>query len=486
MSAITSAAFSRPARIGAVLAVAAATLVAVAPPSSAAASAVTLSASSGPSGGTNTITLTGTGAVWSAGSVVEFAYSTTATAPVATTCAATYQTPAAVVGASAAATTGIVAVASPKILSSSKMAVTIPAGLAIPGGSSAASLNFTVCVYAGATAQSALKAYGKTKYAIAAAPTVSAVSPAGAPALGGGTVTVTGTNFINGATTATLGGAPLTNITVVDATTFTGTVPARTAGSTSLSVTTTGGTVNKPSFFTYSDGLVVTPATGPSNSAAPIDLDILGVGFTEKSFTTTTGTKSNDGNAHVYLVPGAYNPALLDDDADATTPSVKTVGQVAECTNVLVISDTELICSLDTATSLNAANANTFLRTVTDAVTTNTDETVTSAIGGFAQDDVGKLVVGTGIAPGSVIDSVTDSNTIELDQAATAGGTVSVTVGADSATNAADIADGTYTVTIVSDGRPGATKTVGQPRTNAAYTPPSIISSGSTFTVAPY
>jgi hypothetical protein len=490
MSAIKSAAFSRPARIGAVLAVAGAALVAVAPPSLAVASSSTLSAYSGPAGGGNSITITSPTAVFGTGNTVVFQYSATTTAPLATTCGATYATvPVAnIAGATAAATTGAVAVASPKVLSSTKLAVTIPSGattaggLNIPSGSTAASLNFTVCVYSG-TGSATLLSYGKLKYAIAAAPTVSSVSPTGSAALGGGTITVNGGNFINGATTATLGGLPLTGISWVSASSFTATVPAHAAGPVTLSVTTTGGTVNKANYFTYSDGLIISPVTTATNTAAT-DLDIQGVGFTDKNFTTTTGSKSNDGNAHVYLVQGAYDPTLLDDDSDDATPSVKTNGELAECTNVLVISDTELICTVDTGNSLNAVGANAFQRVVTDGLTA-TDTSLVSATAKFDQDDVGKLVSGTGIAGGTHIESVTNATTVVLDAATTATGTASVTIGADNATNAADIANGTYTVTVVSDGRPGATATAAQTRTNANYAQ-SIISSGSTFTVAPY
>lgn len=479
MSAIKSAAFSRPARIGAVLAVAGAALVAVAPSSFAVASAVTASANSGPSGGGNTITLTATTAAFTAGSAVEFQFSTSSAAPTATTCSANYGTPTAVT-----TTAGIVTV-TPKVLSSTKIAVTVPSGVAIPSGGPAA-MNFAVCVYPGTTGTSALSAYSKAKYAIAAAPTIAGsswISPVGSPALGGGTVTVTGGNFISGATSATLGGTALTGLTVLSASTFTATVPPHAAGAVSLSVTTTGGTVTKANAFTYSDGLIISPSTASTSTST--DLDILGVGFTDKTFTTTTGTKQNDGNAHVYLVRGAYDPTLVDDDTDATTPSVKTNGQVTECTNVLVISDTELICTLDTAKSVTAPNANAFQRIVADGVTA-TDTSLVSATAKFDQDDVGKVVAGTGITSGTKIATVTDAQNVVLDTATTATATgVSVTIGADNAVASTPIADGTFTVTVVADGRPGATKTTGQTRTNANYSQ-SIISSGSTFTVSPY
>ncbi len=101
-----------------------------------------------------------------------------------------------------------------------------------------------------------------------------------------------------------------------------------------------------------------------------------------------------DGNAHVYVVSGAYDGSN----------SPKDNGEVGECVNVLVISDTELVC------------------------TVNTDES--------------------------------------FDQSG------------DSA-----IDDGTYTITIVSNG--GVDVQAGGANEDANYTQ-SVISSGSTFTVADY
>ena len=312
-------------------------------PASAAAVAGTLSASSGPSAGGNTLTMTTASAKFFTGLAIEFQYKATAT----TTCSAAYSSAVAVTS-----TAGIVVVSSPKILSSTKVAFTVPATVALQG--SATSANWLVCVYPGTNTTTSLLS-ASAGYTIAAKPTLAnsgAISPASGPALGGGTVTITGTNFITGMT-AKIGSAALTGLTVVSSTTATAVVPPQAAGSAmSLTVTTTGGTATKASAYTYTNGIIVTPNTTPTATAAT-DLDILGVGFSSLDFAgavsggsfKTDGTAPSDAGAHVYIVAGAYDPT--------DNSSAKTVAEAGECVNVLVVSDTELICTLNTADKYN-------------------------------------------------------------------------------------------------------------------------------------
>ena len=81
------------------------------------------------------------------------------------------------------------------------------------------------------------------------------------------------------------------------------------------------------------------------------DLDVVGNGFASLLWTTTTqanGAAANAANAHVYLVDGTYDPGEGGD-------SVKDTAQIDECTGVLVVSDTEVVCQLDLRNSINAA-----------------------------------------------------------------------------------------------------------------------------------
>jgi hypothetical protein len=383
----SSTRFSRRTAIGAAATIGLAALATglAVTPAMAASVPLTLSATSGPSGGTNTLTGTTTTAKFYSGAVVQFQYKATST----TACSAAYSTPVTV-----SSTAGIVN-ATPKILSSMKIAVTVPSTVALQG--SATSANWLVCVFPGNNTTTSLLA-ANAAYTIAARPTIAssgAISPASGPALGGGSVTVTGTNFITGLT-AKIGSQALTNVSVVSGTTFTATVPAQAAATgLTLSVTTTGGTATKTSAYSYTNGIVISPNTTPTSTVST-DIDVQGVGFSGMDFSTTDGSTPNNNNAHVYLVAGDYDPT---DNSGA-----KTVTEDGECVNVLVVSDTELICTLNTTHAYNQSS--------------------------------------------------------------------------DSA-----IADGVYTLTVVDDG--GVDVQSGGANVNANYSQ-SIISSGSTFTVAPY
>src|SRR5207247_5426372 len=71
------------------------------------------------------------------------------------------------------------------------------------------------------------------------APTVSSVAPTSGPTTGGTAVTITGANFVAGATVS-LGGSATTGISVVNSTTITATTPAHAAGAGNVTVTKTG------------------------------------------------------------------------------------------------------------------------------------------------------------------------------------------------------------------------------------------------------
>jgi len=81
-------------------------------------------------------------------------------------------------------------------------------------------------------------------------PTVTGVRPTSGPLAGGTNVTLTGTDFVAGAT-ATVGGAALTNVVVVSGTSITGTTPAGTTGAKDVVVTTSGGSGTCTGCFTY-------------------------------------------------------------------------------------------------------------------------------------------------------------------------------------------------------------------------------------------
>jgi hypothetical protein len=421
MSKTKSSFRSRTLRAG--IATAGATAVAIAAtttPAFAAATALTLSATTGPaSATTNTITITASASTaWLLGvSAPVTTYSLPACPTTYTSTASTAVTPSSssvgnVLQANATDTTKI---------SNYKATMSLPT---LPLSSvSATTTKYNVCVYASSTASDPL--IGTATYSVAGAAALASsgtVTPSSGPALGGSTITIAGTGFptTSSSISATLGGTPLTNITAVSSTSFTATTPYHASGAVALAVTTPAGTVTKQSAYTYSNGIVISPNTGNSvtaTSSAPLYVDVNGSNFLAMTFPTYTssvlpviGSGALD-KAQVFLMSGAYKAG-----ATGMSPATTyTNGPTGRCGSVVVISDSELICSIDLKT--------------------------------------GALTAGTGVAASSAVP------------------------------------DGTYTLTVVSNGASGTAAT-NDPLAASATVPVGItvsdISSGATFTVAPY
>ncbi len=100
----------------------------------------------------------------------------------------------------------------------------------------------------------------------APAPTVGAVSPTSGPTAGGGTVTITGTNF-SGASAVSFGANAATVYTVNSSTSITATAPAGSAGAVDVTVTTPGGTsaTSTADQFTYNAGPPPAPTVSSLN-----------------------------------------------------------------------------------------------------------------------------------------------------------------------------------------------------------------------------
>jgi IPT/TIG domain len=395
---------------------AAAVAVAAAATPAFAAAAITLSATSGPSAGGNTLTGTST-TNFLTGYTAPVAYFTQAACP------ATWTSSALSTVAPSASNTGVTPATTVKKLANNKVAVTVPAAVVTIG--SAASNKYNLCVYGAATASTPLAA--NAAYTVATAASVSGVTPSAGPALGGSVITVTGSAFPTtaGSITATLGGTPLTNVTPVNATSFTAVTPAHApANDLTLSVTTTSGTVSVKNAFDYVNGIVVAPNTAP-NTASSQDVDVIGTNFLNYSFPASPTAS----DSHVYLVNGVYNGLI------GTGGANKANGPVAECGSVLVVGDTELICTLDLTRRLDAAGAvvTTGQRSVSNAVTVASSNLVTSTTANFTQADVGLPITETGnthVAAGTTIVAVLNPTTAVLSaNAASAGTGVTVNIG---------------------------------------------------------
>ncbi|MEV0900317.1 IPT/TIG domain-containing protein [Actinoplanes sp. NPDC049802] len=227
-------------------------------------------------------------------------------------------------------------------------------GLVLTGSQTTARWN--VCVYdSDAPVGSTLLA--TSSYTVVLRPTITSVTPTSSPAGGGQAITVNGTGFTavgSTSVTAAIGGTPLTNIRVAaNGNSLTATTGPRTADTgLALTVTTPGGTVSSldpdndsntadsPIPFNYSNGITIVPNTAAAGSS--VTVDVTGAGFGQLTF--VGGDSPTSSNAQVFLVSGAYNAA----------------GNrgVAECDDVAVISDVELVCTLNLAADrLNPATS---------------------------------------------------------------------------------------------------------------------------------
>jgi hypothetical protein len=407
-----------------------------------------LNAYQGPSGGGNTLTATST-ANFTSGIAAEFQYSGTGAA---SACSATYTAPAGitVAGSPPVQSAGVLA-AGVRTLTSTRIAITVPTALLLAGSPAQTSADYNVCVYSGTTpGTSALIAMSDKVYTISAAAVITTVSPATGSAQGGTVITVTGSNFPTTGLTVTIGGTqvPAGDVTVAaNGNSFTAKAPAHAVGGPySVVVATAAGTVTKMNAFTYTNGVKVDPNFAPSNKVMNTDVDITGTGFMSIDFSATDGSQPRASTGHVYLVPGTYNPAV--------NSSNKTLPEKTECINVLVISDTELICQLNLVTSFTAAEAYSTVADATKSVTINTTNgsaLITATSGTFAQSDVGlgiSVPSDTQFPNTTTIASVVDSTHATINAPAIADGSAIVsTVAVRGTTGAATVTQGSNTIT---------------------------------------
>ncbi|MGY0062144.1 beta strand repeat-containing protein [Streptomyces sp. LZ34] len=106
-------------------------------------------------------------------------------------------------------------------------------------------------------------------YTYSAIPTVTAVSPAQGPTGGGNSVVITGTGF-TGATQVLFGAAAAPSFTVNSATQITATAPPGAPGASPVNVVTPGGTSSSGVFYFYVSPPALTsldPASGPTGGA---------------------------------------------------------------------------------------------------------------------------------------------------------------------------------------------------------------------------
>jgi hypothetical protein len=175
------------------------------------------------------------------------------------------------------------------------------------------------------------------------------------------------------------------------------------------------------------------------------DVDVQGTGFLNYAFNASANT-----GAHVYLVDGVYNGNT------GTGNTVKANGAVADCGNVLVISDNELICSLNLTAMMNTAGtgvvASGYRSIATASVTQNSNIITVSGSARFNANDVGEPVVqsvGTDIPANTTIVAVLSPTTAVM--SANAASTpssppITVTIGSQSSSITAAGTQSNFTV----------------------------------------
>ena len=176
---------------------------------------------------------------------------------------------------------------------------------------SAGTIDITVTTTGGTGATGAAD-----QYTYVAAPTVTNVSPVAGPTGGGNTVTVTGTN-LTGATAVTFG----TNTGMIKtdtATSITATAPAGGAGTVDITVTTAGGisATAAADKYTYTTGPAVTsvnPASGPLAGGTLVTITGANLaGATAVKFGTNTATIKTDAASSITATAPADSAGTVD------------------------------------------------------------------------------------------------------------------------------------------------------------------------------
>jgi hypothetical protein len=144
-----------------------------------------------------------------------------------------------------------------------------------------------------ATFSNQLVVYGLNPPVASTAPIVSSVSPTSGSPAGGTGVTITGANFVTGAT-VTFGGIAATGVSVANGTTIAATTPAHAAGLVDVTVTNPGsnsGTLNGGFSYVNPTGPTVTgvaPNSGPTGGGTTVTIS--GVNFASGATVTFGGT----------------------------------------------------------------------------------------------------------------------------------------------------------------------------------------------------
>jgi hypothetical protein len=238
-------------------------------------------------------------------------------------------------------------------VTNNRVSVNVPAGVLLTAGD--VSTTWNLCIYAGSANNVSPLLTQPMPYSVAAALTVTGVDFSSGPSAGGQLVTIAGTGFPTTAgaqVSARIGGSALRNVRVIDSNNLQGVTTPHAPGAAALSVTTLAGTrttITKP--YTYDFGITVTPNTAPPADATRT-IYVTGAGFS--NVTWGSDTTYNGASGRVFLVTNQW---MIDTAAQTygAFGSANAHRPVSVCVGPpIIISDNELICSLDLGNQFDA------------------------------------------------------------------------------------------------------------------------------------
>ena len=233
--------------------------------------------------------------------------------------------------------------------------------------------------------------------------TVTSISPSSGSTVGGTAVTITGTNFVTGAT-VTFGSVAATNVVVVSSTTITATTPAGSAGATTVTVTNPSGlSGSSGSAFTYLAPPTVSSVSPNSGSTAGgTAVTITGTNFAAGAAVTFGGAAATN----VVVVSSTTITATTPAGSGTVTVTVTVSGQSGSLTSGFTY---VVVPTISSVTPNNGGTAGGTAVTITG---TNFAAGATVTFGGTAATNV----------------AVVNSTTITATSPAHALGAVTVTV----------------------------------------------------------
>jgi hypothetical protein len=156
-------------------------------------------------------------------------------------------------------------------------------------------------------------------------PTFTSITPDSGTTAGGTAVTITGTNFVSGASLGvTIGGSPATSVVYGSSTSITAVMPAGTAGATWVNITNgNGGFVNTSGAYTYVTPPMITlisPSSGPTTAGTLVNITGTNlVGATSVSFGPNLATINADTATTINMTAPSGSAGLV--TVTVTTPN---------------------------------------------------------------------------------------------------------------------------------------------------------------------